>query len=100
MVYKDEKSFAEVIFNGCKFLKEIVALRRWEVLQYQLSLQCKAFWGIIVGAVTSLAAMQYYGARTFVLFYLWNVVFPYFNCLLFFVPFLSGAAAAKSRIHV
>ena len=53
-----------------------------------------------MGAVTSLAAMQYYGARTFVLFYLWNVVFPYFNCLLFFVPFLSGAAAAKSRIHV
>ena len=43
MVYKDDKSFAEVIFNGCKFLKEIVALRRWEVLQYQLSLQCKAF---------------------------------------------------------
>ena len=58
MVYKDEKSFAEVIFKGCKFLKEIVAPRRWEVLQYQLSLQCKAFWGIIVGAVTSLAAMQ------------------------------------------
>ena len=45
MVYKDEKRFAEVIFKGCKFLKEIVAPRRWEVLQYQLSLQCKAYQG-------------------------------------------------------
>ena len=31
----------------------------------------------------------------FLLFYLWNVAFPSSNCLLFFVPFLSGAAAAK-----
>lgn len=94
MAYRDEKSLAEVIFNGDKFLKKL-----WH---YVVGWYCNINWVYILKPFEGLSWGPWlywppcnYSARTFLRFYLWNVAFPSSNCLLFFVPFLSGAAAAK-----